>query len=177
MMDKVNAQTRTVMNMVFDKEPINFIECSALYTTIATGRFNLAVLEIMYNHATDPDLRNLVKEAIDDQTRQTVDDAETLINRGGGEQPSQHLKRRELHPQPLNIPSDARLTDREIAAMLGAMARTTQMAVLGALHQCYQLDLAMMYRKRLDAGLDFSYRLMQLMLNHGWLPYIEKVEH
>ncbi|MCX7781704.1 MAG: DUF3231 family protein [Negativicutes bacterium] len=177
MLEKVAAGTNTLMNMVFDKEPINFIECTTLYTTVAQGRFNLATLEVMYNHATDPDLREMVKRAIDEQTRQTLEDAETLIKRGGAQEPPQHLKRRQLHPQPLNIPADAKFTDSEIVGMLAVMAKTTQIAILGAMHQCYQPELAVMYRKRLELGLDYSYRLMQLMLNKGWLPYIDKVTH
>jgi hypothetical protein len=176
-MDKMNAGTRMVFNSVFDKEPINFMESAALYSTVATGRYNLAMLEVMYNHAVDPDLRELVKQAIDEQSRHTVNDAETLIKRGGGQEPSQHLKRRELHHQALNIPADAKLTDREIAMTLVMFAKFTQVAVLGALQQCYQLELAKMFRDRLDSGLDYNYRLMQLMLNKGWLPFLEKVEH
>lgn len=176
-MDKVNAGTRMVFNAMFDKEPINFLECAALYTTIATGRYNLAILEVMYNHATDPELRDLVKAAISEQSRHTVNDAENLVKKGGGQEPPQHLKRRELHAQPLAMPADACFTDREIAMTLGMFAKFTQIGILGALQQCYQLELAKMYRDRLDAGLDFNYRLAQLMLNRGWLPYVEKVEH
>lgn len=176
-MDKLNAGTHMIFDAVFDKEPINFMECAALYSTVATGRYNLAMLEVMYNHAADPDLRELVHQAINEQSRHTVNDAETLIKRGGGQEPAQHLKRRELHREPLNISADAKLTDREIALTLSMFAKFTQMAVLGALQQCYQLELATMYRNRLEAGLDYNYRLLQLMLNKGWLPYLEKIEH
>lgn len=176
-MDKVKAETRNVMNMVFDKETINLVECAALYSTISQGRYNLAVLEIMYNHATDRELRELIQQAIDEHTRNTVDASEMLINHKGGKEPSQHLERRKLHSEPLTIPEDARFTNQEIAFSLGAVAKISQTAVLNALQQSYQLDVAKMYRDRLDAGLDFNYRLMQLMLNKGWLPYIEKVQH
>ena len=176
-MDKVNAETRSVMNMFFDKERINLLECAALYGTISQGRYNLTALEILYNHATDRDLRKIIKDAIDEQTRYTVNDSEMLINHKGGQEPAQHLKRRKLHDQALSVPEDARFTDQEIAFALGAMSKVSQTAVLGALQQSYQLDVAKMYRERLDSGLDFNYRLMQLMLNKGWLPYIEKVQH
>lgn len=177
LMDKMNAETHMVFDAVFDKEPINFMECAALYSTVATGRYNLALLETMYNHATDPELRELVEQAINEQSRHTVNDAETLMKRGGAQEPVQHLKRRKLHHAPLSIPDDAHLTDREIALTLSMFAKFTQMAVLGAIQQCYQLELAKMYRDRLDSGLDYNYRLLQLMLNKGWLPYLEKVEH
>ena len=76
-----------------------------------------------------------------------------------------------------DIPTDACLSDMEIAAALGTMAKASQMALLAALHQSYQLDVGMMLRKRLDEDLDWNTRLLNLMLNRGWLPHITKVEH
>lgn len=175
-MDKMNAGTRTVFNAIFDKEPVNFMECSSLYTIIMQGRYNLGTLECMYNQASDPDLRSLIKNALD-ITRDTVEQAENVMKSGGGDLPEGHFIRRELHSHPLEIHKDARMADPEIVLGLAMMAKASQMALLTALHQSYQLEVANLYRKRLDAGLDHNYRIMQLMLNRGWLPYLEKVEH
>ena len=96
---------------------------------------------------------------------------------GGGQVPQGHFIRRELHTHPLEMHRDAKMSDPEIVLGLGAMAKASQMALLTALQQSYQLEIAAMYRKRLDEGLDFNYRMLQLMLSRGWLPYLDKVEH
>ena len=176
-MDKVSSQTRNIMNLVFDKEPLNYIEAAGLYGIIAQGRFNAAVLQVLYNHANDSELKALIKEAIDKHTEMTVAEAEDKLTNSDGHTPALKFVRRNLHSSPLNIPDDARLTDQEIAIAVGTLAKGAQMALLSALHQSYQLDVALMFRKALDDGLDWDYRLLQLMLNRGWLPHLSKITH
>lgn len=176
-MDKVNGAARMATQMIFDKESVNYLEAGALYGIVAQGRFNMAVLEAMYNHAHDGELRKLVQECIEEQTRATVTDCETALQKGDAHVPKFHFVTRQLHRDPIDIPSDAALTDAEIAAALGSMAKASQMALLAALHQSYQLDVGMMLRRRLDEGLDWNLRLLNLMLHRGWLPHLAKVEH
>lgn len=85
--------------------------------------------------------------------------------------------KRTLHKKQLDIPPDAHMKDSEIAIAIGSMAKASQMALLGTLQQSYQLEVALMYREMLDAGLDWDYRLLQLMLNRGWLPRLAKITH
>ncbi|WP_371372003.1 DUF3231 family protein [Sporomusa aerivorans] len=176
-MDKVNSQTRNIMNMMFDKEPLNYIEAAGLYGIIAQGRFNAALLQVLHNHATDPELKELIKEALDRHNKMTVGEAEDKLSDSDGQTPTLHFVKRNLHKTPLSIPDDARLTDQEIAIAVGTLAKVSQTALLAALHQSYQLDVALMFRKALDDGLDWDYRLLQLMLNRGWLPHLTKITH
>ncbi|MEG6584944.1 DUF3231 family protein [Dendrosporobacter sp. 1207_IL3150] len=175
--DKVNAETRMVFNRFFDKEPLNYLEAAGLYGVIAQGRCNIAALEVMYNHATDSNLKELVREAIDRHTKNIISQSEDFLQDSGGHLPSLAFRQRTLHKTDLNIPEDARLSDAEIAIAIGNMAKASQMALLTALHQSYQLEVALMYREMLDAGLDWDYRLLQLMLKRGWLPHLHKIEH
>jgi len=176
-MDKVNSETRMVFNRFFDKEPLNYLEAAGLYGVIAQGRYNIAALEVMYNHAQDSTLKELIKEAISRHTKALISQSEEMLQDSGGQLPSLSFKQRTLHKTDLNIPEDARLSDAEIAISIGTMAKASQVSVLTALHQSYQLDVALMYRELLDAGLDWDYRLLQLMLKRGWLPHLAKIEH
>ncbi|CQR70388.1 hypothetical protein SOV_39250 [Sporomusa ovata DSM 2662] len=176
-MDKINSQTRTIMNAILDQEPLNYIEAAGLYGIVAQGRFNVALLQVMYNHAHDPELKALIKEAINHHTEMTIEEAEDKLLDSDGHTPAFHFVKRNLHDSPVNIPDDARLSDQEIAIAVGTMAKAAQAAVLTALHSSYQLDVALMYRKALDHGLDFDYRLLQLMLSRGWLPHLTKISH
>jgi len=175
-MDKVEAAARTSVQAILDKEPISYLEASSLYSIIASGRHNLCVLEVLYNHAQDPELKNLIKDAIDNIVVPAIDHCEVLLEQSGAQTPHFRFSEHQLH-QDLDIPSDARLTDYEISANIAIMARASQVSLLAALHESYQLEVGGMYRKFLDAGLDWNYRLSQLMIHRGWLPHLAKITH
>lgn len=176
-LEKVSSETRNILNMFFDKEPLNYLEAAGLYGVIAQGRCNIACLEVFYNHASDPELKSLIREAMDDQTKSLIEHSERILSDNGDPLPTLSFTKRNLHKEALDIPKDAHLTDKEIAIGIGTMAKASQMALLSTLHQSYQLEVALMYRQMLDAGLDWDYRLLQLMLNRGWLPQLAKLEH
>jgi hypothetical protein len=176
-LEKISSETRNILSMFFDKEPLNYLEAAGLYGVIAQGSCNIACLEVFYNHAQDRELKSLIKEAIDTHNKTIIEHSEKLLSDSGGPLPTLSFTKRTLHKEPLDIPCDARMTDGEIAIDLGSMAKAAQMALLATLHQSYQLEVALMYRKMLDAGLDWDYRLLQLMLNRGWLPRLAKIEH
>lgn len=176
-LENISSETRNIFNMFFDKEPLNYLEAAGLYGVIAQGRYNIASLEVMYNHAQDVELKALIKEVIEKQTKNLIEHSEKLLSESGGTLPTLSFTKRTLHKQTLEIPDDAHLTDSEIAITIGTMAKAAQMALLATLHQSYQLEVALLYREMLDAGLDWDYRLLQLMLNRGWLPRLAKIEH
>jgi len=176
-LEKVSSETRNIFNMFFDKEPLNYLEAAGLYGVIAQGRYNIAALEVIYNHAQDTELKSLIKEAIDRHTKTLIQHSEKLLSESGGTLPTLSFTKRTLHKKSLDIPADARMTDGEIAIAVGSMAKAAQMALLATLHQSYQLEVALMYREMLDVGLEWDYRLLQLMLNRGWLPRLAKIEH
>lgn len=177
MLEKISSETRSILNMFFDKEPLNYLEAAGLYGVIAQGRYNIASLEVIYNHAQDLELKALIKEAIEKQTKTLIEHSEKLLSDSGGPLPSMSFTKRTLHKKQLDIPPDAHMKDSEIAIAIGSMAKASQMALLGTLQQSYQLEVALMYREMLDAGLDWDYRLLQLMLNRGWLPRLAKITH
>ena len=166
-----------MFNMFFDKEPLNYLEAAGLYGIIAQGRYNVAALEVLYNHAQDQDLKALIKEAIERQSKAIIEHSEEMLQESGGRIPTLSFSQRTLHKSPMDIPADAHLTDGEVAIAVGTMGKAAQMALLAALHQSYQVEVALMYRRMLDAGLDWDYRLLQLMLRRGWLPRLAKLEH
>lgn len=175
-LEKIESNTRAVVQSIFDKEPVNYIEGGSLYGIIAQGRHTRSMLEIMYNHALDPELKDLIKIAIDDLANPLIEQCESYLSISEAQVPHFGFNEHKLHDS-IDIPSDARLTDNEIAAGIGTMAKAAQMALLGALHQSYQLEVGIMFRKFLDAGLDWNYRLLQLMIHRGWLPHLAKITH
>lgn len=175
--DRIRAGIGTAVNTVFDNEPLNYLETAGLYGVILGGRQNVASLSILYNHAYDPDLRTLLKQAIDEQTEWLLARAEKTLEAAGADLPDLHFVRRTLHDTPADLPEDLRFTDQEIALALANLGKASQAAVLTALHHTYQPSVGKMYQDALEAAFDFNYRLMQLTLAKGWLPHLHKVTH
>ncbi|EGO64370.1 spore coat protein [Acetonema longum] len=176
-LDKMNFQTSQVFHSMFDKETPNYLEAASLFAIIAQGRHTAAVLSVLYNQARDPGLRKLIKQAIEDQNRPLIERCEKLLQDGGGKLPRFRLSPRELKSESGEYPPEVTLTDEEILISLASMAKAAQMAILGAMQQCYQPNMARVFHDALDSGLDFGYRLMQYALDRGMLPHLEKIEH
>jgi hypothetical protein len=176
-MDKVNAMVTSTISMVFDKEPLNYLEAAGLFSIVAAGRQNISSLEILYNHAKDAELKAIIKDAIDDQSRRLVEWSENFLQEGDVGLPTFHFVRRRLHESGLSVPDDGRFTDQEILLALANMAKVSQLAVLSAMHQTYQPQIASIYRQTLESAFDFNFRLLQLALDKGWLPHLPKIEH
>ena len=118
-LEKVSSETRSIFNMFFDKEPVNYLEAAGLYGVIAHGRYNIASLEVIYNHAQDSELKELIKEAIGKQTKNLIEHSEKILSESGGTLPTLSFTKRTLHKQALDIPADAHMTDDEIAISIG----------------------------------------------------------
>ncbi len=175
--DKIMSQAGTAVNMLFDKEPLNYVEVASLYAAIIAGRQNVATLSVLYNHARDSDLKALLKRAIDEQTEWLLEHAEKTLAAGGGELPQISFARRDLLDTPPDIPAAARFSDQEIALILANTAKTSQLAILGAMHNCYQPYVAKLFKEVIDKAIDYNFALMQLVLEKGWLPHIQKLRH
>jgi len=176
-MDKVQSATRATIQGIVDREPVNYLEGGVIYGIISQGRHNLCSLEIMYNHAQDPELKERIVEAMEKLTRPLIEEFEELLRESNAEVPKFHFTNHKMHKEPLDIPDDARMTDMEIAAAIGTMAKAAQVNILAALQNSYQLHIGVMFRKYLDESLDWNYRLLQLMINRGWLPHVAKISH
>lgn len=174
--DKVSAAGRAALQSLTDREPVNYIEAGGLYGIIAQGRHNIALLSVLYNQARDSELRELIKQSIDGLTKETVERCEDLLQKGGAELPAAHFSAPQLKPRQDSPPS-VQLSDGEIALAVANLAKASQTALLAMLHQTYQPEIALVLRTELDNGLDWGYRMMQLMLHRGWLLHIAKVHH
>lgn len=174
--DKVSATGRAVIQNITDHEPVNYIEAGGLYGIVAQGRHNIALLSVLYNQARDSELRELIKQSIEGLTVETVRHCEKLLEAGGAELPAAHFTRHELEPRQ-DLPAAVQLADGEIAIAVANLARASQTALLAVLHQTYQPEIAIALRTQLNNGLDWNYRLLQLMLGRGWLIHISKVHH
>lgn len=175
-LEKVSAQARSMVQPLIDKEAVNYVESGVLYGIVMQGRYHVSFLSILHNHARDSKLRHLIKEALDELSEVTIVKCEDLLRAGDAQVPAFDLPVHSLDDK-LDIPSNARLSDAEIAMALVTMDAAAQAALLSSIHQCYQLEISLTLRNQLNKGLDWSYTLLQLMLDRGWLPKIAKVEH
>ena len=176
-MDKIDAQAHTIVNRLFDRELLNYTEAANLYSFVSQGYLNKSILTVMHNQARDPALKKLIRRAIEEQNEAVIVQAAKWLDAKNAEVPANQQPQRQLHEEPLSLPLDASLTDAELAMALAMMAKAAQQTMLMAMQTAYQPELINMYRKHLDSGFDFSYRIIKLALDRGWLPYQAKIEH
>jgi len=175
-LDKVNAKGRSLVQNFVNDESANYIEAGLLYQIIITGRFHVSLLSIFYNHAKDPELMELIKDALDNLSERTIKVCEDILDANDAMLPTMRFPER-LLGSTQDIPSAAHITDMEIAMGLVNMHGASQMALLMAINQSYHLEIGIKLRKQLNIALDWGYRLQQLMLHREWLPQIAKVQH
>ncbi|SDF69004.1 DUF3231 family protein [Sporomusa acidovorans] len=173
-LDQLKAYARTIVQSIVDKEPLNYMEAAGLFGLLLQARHNIPILSSFYNQAQDNELKKIIKQAIYEQTIPAIEELERLMCAGNAELPEVHFSSPILHNK-VDYPQKVCLTDMEIAIAIGTMARTSQLATFLSLQQCYQLEIAMALNQILNNGLQWDFRLLQLMLHRGWLPNIPKV--
>ncbi len=172
--DQIQAYTRSIIQSVVDKEPLNYLEAAGLYAIVLQSRHSIAMLCSLYNQAQDTELRTLIKDAIYEQTLPVIEKCESLMNAGKAEIPKEHFPSPILYEE-ATYPKGVRLTDIEIAIALGNIARTAQFQLFTAMQQCYQLEISIAINLLITSSLQWSFRLLQLMLHRGWLPVVPKI--
>jgi len=175
-LDKLEAKGRTLVQGFTDPEALNYVEAGLLTGIAITGRYHVTLLTLFYNHASDPELKQIIKDALANLSDKAAIKAEELLEHGDAQIPSVSFQERSFESG-LEIPPAAHLSDREIAMSLVNMHNASQLALLIAINQCYQLKIGSELRKQLNLALDWGYRLLELMLEKGWLPQIPKVKH
>jgi len=175
-LEKATAKSNSIVQNIIDHEPANYIEAGLQYQIVLMGRFQASVITILYNHAEDPELRILLKDARDALVERTVQMSEDFLQSEDVNLPTIQFPERSLEKYQ-DIPDYLHFSDMEIALLLLEMNSTSQMALLTAINQSYHLEIGNRLRKELNMGFDWAYRLEQLMLQRNWLPKIAKIVH
>ena len=175
-LDQINAKSRSIVQGFVDQEPLNYIEAGLMHQFIITGRYHVSLLSVLHNHAKDPELKQLIKDALNDLSEDTIKYCEDFLKAENAVLPSVRYPEYPLE-NVQNIPDAAHLSDHVIAMALVNIHGASQIALLAAINQCYHLDIAFQFRKQINISMDWSYRLLQLMLHRGWLPEIAKIQH
>jgi hypothetical protein len=175
-LEKATAKSHSIVQNMMDHEPANYIEAGLQYQIVLMGRFQASVITILYNHAEDPELRILLKDARDALVGRTVKISEDFLQSEDVTLPTIQFPERSLEEYQ-DIPDRLHFSDMEIALLLLEMSASSQMALLTAINQSYHLEIGNHLRKELNMGFDWAYRLEQLMLQRNWLPRIAKIVH
>ncbi|WP_368294419.1 hypothetical protein [Dehalobacter sp. TBBPA1] len=175
-LEKATAKSNSIVQNIIDHEPINYIEAGLQYQIVLMGRFQASIITTLYNHAEDPELRVLLKDARDALVERTVKMSEDFLRSEDVKLPTIQFPERSLEEYQ-DIPDHLHFSDMEIALLLLEMSASSQMALLTAINQSYHLEIGNRLRKELNIGFDWAYQLEQLMLQRNWLPKIAKIVH
>lgn len=148
------------------EEPMHFGEIFNVWSFSTKAKLFLATCQSFVNHAGDKDLKQLVRDIIE-QTKQEIRQCDDLLTANGiapspmlPEKPSANLE---------DIPAGARFADPEIAAVISgntAMGLTECSMIMGT---AIREDISAMFGKFHADKTALSARLLKLNKAKGWL--------
>lgn len=148
-------------------EPLHCGEVFDLSTFLSGGLGMVARYQVLINHTGDEDLRNLLKDIIDNQLRPHILELTEILKANGislppapPERPSADLER---------IPAGARINDAEVAVTVAADLAAGLVACSQAMGKCTREDLAMMYGQYHMEKAQTGAKLLRMMKQKGWL--------
>lgn len=148
-------------------EPLHCGEVFDLYGFLAGGLGMVAGYQVLINHTGDEDLRNLLKDIIENQLRPHIQELTEILKANGialppapPERPSADLER---------IPAGARINDAEVAVTVGADLAAGLVACSQAMGKCTREDIAMMYGQFHMEKAQTAAKLLRMMKQKGWL--------
>ncbi|TCT15986.1 uncharacterized protein DUF3231 [Melghiribacillus thermohalophilus] len=147
-------------------EPLHYGEVFGLWSYLNITKGTVAGYQTVLHHAGDEDLKNLLKEAID-QGKQEENQIETLLKENGVGLPPTPPERPDARSE--NIPAGARFLDPEIGAMLSADTAAGLVSCSKMIGQAVREDIAMMFGQFHTQKAAIGAKVLRLNKEKGWL--------
>ena len=154
------------------KPPLHVGEVMNLWFYLTGTQQTLRSDQMAYNIVQDPDLKEKLKDVINNVHRPMIKELEDFLKKEGVLLPSTTPEKPLVDYK--DIPEGARLTDEEIANMLAYNLVVGMMAAARGMTEAVRPDVAMMFLKYQITKATFSVTFKDLMQRRGWLlvpPY------
>lgn len=147
-------------------EPMHYGEVYGVWAAVFSGKAMVAAYQTLLNHTGDEDLKQLIKEAIE-QGKQDLTELEALLKANGIGLPPTPPERPTADLE--SIPTGARFMDNEIAGKVSADVAAGLVAASTAIGQCIREDIAALFGKIHTQKAAFGAKLLKLNKDKGWL--------
>ncbi|MBT2757070.1 DUF3231 family protein [Mesobacillus foraminis] len=149
------------------EEPMHYGEVYSTWMHLTAAKAFVAGYETLLNHTGDEDLRKLIKDILEDGTKQEIAEIEGLLKENGVAMPPTPPVRSDACLE--NIPPGARFNDPEIANKLGGDLAASLISCSTIMGQCIREDIAMMYAQFHTKTAQFAAKNLKLLKEKGWL--------
>lgn len=147
-------------------EPMHYGEVFSTWSFVLSAKGAIAGYQTHLNHAGDEDLRKLLEEVIKGG-QQEIQQIESLLKANGIGLPPAPPERPNASLD--DIPTGARFTDPEIAAMLSANIAAGMIACSTIIGQSIREDIAMMFGQFHVQKVALGAKILKLNKDKGWL--------
>ena len=149
------------------KEPMHYGEVYGIYTQLAVAKAALDGYQVYCNHTGDKDLKEFIKDVINDSIKPSIEELEQLLIDNDVAVPPTPAERPEVDIE--QIPPGARLQDAQVAFAIARDIATGLTAMSGLISQCIREDIALMLTQQSAKALKNGAALLQIMKEKGWL--------
>lgn len=149
------------------KEPMHYGEVYGIYTQLAVAKAALDGYQVYCNHTGDKDLKEFIKDVINDSIKPSIEELEQLLIDNDVAVPPTPAERPEVDIE--QIPPGARLQDAQVAFAIARDIATGLTAMSGLIGQCIREDIALMLTQQSAKALKNGAALLQIMKEKGWL--------
>lgn len=148
------------------EEPMHYGEVFGAWTFLHTSKGCLVAYQTFLNHVGDGDLKDMLEEAMD-KARDEIQQVEELLKENGVGLPPTPPERPEANRE--DIPTGARVTDPEVAAVLSMDTAKSLVACSTMMGQAIREDIAAMFGRFHVSKAALGLKVLRLNKEKGWL--------
>ncbi|CAM3725651.1 DUF3231 family protein [Mesobacillus zeae] len=148
-------------------EPMHYGEVYLTWMHLSAAKAFVAGYETLLNHTGDSDLKELIKDVLENGTKPEIKQIEVLLKDHGVGLPPSPPERPEACIE--NIPPGARFLDPEIGMKLGMDLGAGLVSCSAVMAECLREDIALMYGQFHMKTTQYAARTLRLLKDKGWL--------
>ena len=149
------------------KEPLHYGEVYGLYVQLTAAKAALDGYQVYYNHTGDKDLKEFIKDVINNSIKPSIEDVEQVLVANDIAVPPTPAERPAVDVE--QIPPGARLLDAQVAVAIARDIATGLSAMSTLIGQCIREDIALMLTQQSAKSLKDGAKLLKIMKEKGWL--------
>lgn len=149
------------------KEPMHYGEIYGAWSYLVSIKGALVRYQVFANHAGDLDLKQFIRNYIDNAIRPQIQQVEELLKANELALPPTPPERANAKLE--EIPVGARITDQEVAAVLGVDLGAGLVVCSQMIGQSIREDIHMMFSRFHTENAKHGLQLLRITKEKGWL--------
>ncbi|TMN22902.1 DUF3231 family protein [Lentibacillus cibarius] len=149
------------------QEPMHYGEVFGVWSALTLAKGQLTAYQVYYNHAGDEDLKEFIKDMVENVIKPAIEENESLLKQNSVGLPVAPPERSQANRE--DIPVGARVMDPEISAAISKDIAEGLVADSMLIGQCIREDIAAMYGQFHMKKAQMGAKLLKMNKAKGWL--------